>query len=46
MDVGCAWYMPWCNPDGKIVVDGIVFRFEHDRFIMSADRCETFLRER
>lgn len=45
MDVGCAWYTPWCSPDGKVVVDGIVFRFEHDRFVMSADRCETFLRE-
>ncbi|MCY3617483.1 MAG: aminomethyl transferase family protein [Acidimicrobiaceae bacterium] len=45
MGVGHAWYTPWCSPEGKVAVDGIVFRFEHDRFVMSADRCELLLRE-
>ena len=44
MDVGCAWYTPWCTDDGKVVADGIVFRFEPDRFVFSGDRCERFLR--
>ena len=45
MEVGHAWYTPWCTDDGKVVADGIVFCFEPDRFVLSGDRCETFLRE-
>ena len=45
MEVGHAWYTPWCTDDGKVVADGIVFRFEPDRFVLSGDRCETFLRK-
>lgn len=44
MQVGHAWYTPWCTGDGKVVADGIVFRFEPERFVFSGDRCETFLR--
>lgn len=45
MEVGHAWYSPWCTGDGKVVADGIVFRFEPERFVFSGDRCETFFRE-
>lgn len=45
MEVGHAWYTPWCTHDGKVVADGIVFRFEPDRFVFSGDRCETFFRK-
>ncbi len=45
MQVGHAWYTPWCTHDGKVVADGIVFRFEPDRFVFSGDRCETFLKK-
>ena len=27
MNVGDAWYTPWCNEAGLVVADGIVFRF-------------------
>ncbi len=43
MEVGHAWYTPWCTDDGKVVADGIVSRFEPERFVFSGDRCETFL---
>ena len=45
MEVGHAWYTPWCTEAGKVVADGIVFRFEPERFVLSGDRCETFLRQ-
>ena len=45
MDVGHALYSPWCTYDGKVVSDGIVFRFEPDRFLFSGDRSETFFRQ-
>lgn len=45
MEVGHAWYTPWCTGDGKVVADGIVFRLEPERFVFSGDRCETFFRE-
>jgi aminomethyltransferase len=45
MQVGCGWYTPWCNEDGKIVADGIVFRVEKDRFIFSGDHSVTFFQE-
>ena len=45
MEVGHAWYTPWCTHDGKVVADGIVFRFEPERFVFSGDRCETFLKK-
>ena len=45
MEVGHAWYTPWCTDGGKVVADGIVFRFEPDRFVFSGDRCETFFRK-
>ena len=45
MQVGHAWYTPWCTHDGEVVADGIVFRFEPERFVFSGDRCETFLKK-
>ncbi|MCY4663883.1 MAG: aminomethyltransferase family protein [Acidimicrobiaceae bacterium] len=45
MEVGHATYTPWCTHEGKVVADGIVFRFGPDRFVFSGDRCETFLRK-
>lgn len=45
MEVGHAWYTPWCTHDGKVVADGIVFRLEPERFVFSGDRCETFFRK-
>ena len=45
MEVGHATYTPWCTHQGKVVADGIVFRFEPERFVFSGDRCETFLRD-
>jgi aminomethyltransferase len=45
MQVGYAWYTPWCNEAGKVVADGIVFRFDHDRFIFSGDNSVAFFRE-
>lgn len=45
MEVGHASYTPWCTHDGKVVADGIVFRFEPERFVFSGDRCETFFRK-
>jgi len=38
MEVGYAWYMPWCTEQGKVIADGIVFRFEENRFVFSGDR--------
>ncbi len=46
MEVGRAWYTPWCNDEGKVVADGIVLRAESDRFIFSGDRSDTFFRRR
>ena len=45
MEVGQAWYTPWCTSGGKVVADGIVFRLEPEHFLFSGDRCETFLRK-
>ena len=45
MEVGHAWYTPWCTHEGKVVADGIVFCLEPERFVFSGDRCETFFRE-
>lgn len=45
MEVGQAWYTPWCTHDGKVVADGIVFCLEPGRFLFSGDRCETFFRK-
>ena len=45
MEVGHACYTPWCTHDGEVVADGIVFRFEPERFLFSGDRCETFFRQ-
>ena len=44
MEVGHAWYTPWCDDNGRVVSDGIVFRFEADRFVFSGDRSEAFFR--
>ena len=38
METGFAWYTPWCNDAGHVVADGIVFRFEDQRFVFSGDR--------
>lgn len=45
MGVGRARYTPWCTEEGKVVADGIVFRFSEDRFVLSGDRSETFFRQ-
>ena len=44
MEVGHAWFTPWCTHEGKVVADGIVFCLEPERFLFSGDRCETFFR--
>ncbi len=46
MPVGHAWYSPWCNDDGKVVADGIIFRQAEDRFVFSADNCTDYFREK
>ena len=43
--VGNAWYTTWCNDDGKVVSDGIVFRFEPERFLFAGDRSASFFRQ-
>lgn len=36
LDVGRAYYAPWCDEHGKLVGDGIVFRHEAHRYRISA----------
>ena len=38
-----VYYSPWCDPDGKMIGDGIVVRLEENRFIMTADPMMTWL---
>ena len=45
MDVGNAWYTTWCNDDGKVVADGIVFRLKPERFLFAGDRSVSFFRQ-
>lgn len=45
LDVGHAVYTPWCDKDGRVVADGILFRFGEDRFVFSGDRSVTFFRQ-
>ena len=45
MAPGQAWYTPWCNELGKVVADGIVFRFEENRFVFSGDNSISFFRQ-
>ena len=35
--VGQIYYSPWCNDNGKIVGDGMIFRLEKDKFRISTD---------
>lgn len=35
--VGHALYTAWCTPDGKLITDGLVFRLEENRYIVSSD---------
>ena len=35
--VGQIYYSPWCNDNGKTVGDGMIFRFEKDKFRISTD---------
>lgn len=35
--VGQIYYSPWCNENGKIVGDGMIFRLEKDKFRISTD---------
>lgn len=43
MEVGYAWYTPWCDDDGNVVGDGMVCRFEEDLYIITAqDSIEFF----
>ncbi len=46
MNPGSAWYAPWCNDEGKVVADGIIFRFAEDHFVFSADNCADFFRQK
>lgn len=45
MPVGRAWYAPCCNKEGKVVADGIIFRFDKNHFVFSADDCTTYFSE-
>ena len=45
LDVGHVWYTPWCNHDGWVVSDGLVFRFAEDRYVFSGDRSVGFFRD-
>ena len=45
MQVGYAWYTPWCNERGQVVADGIVFRFEEELFIFSGDNSTRFFQQ-
>ena len=45
METGFAWYTPWCNDDGKVVADGIVFRFEDEMFLFVGDNSISFFRQ-
>ena len=43
MDVGQAYFTPWCNEDGSQVGDGVVVRLEADRFVLCSDRMMRWL---
>ena len=45
MEPGHACYTPWCNEQGKVVADGIVFRFEEDLFVLSGDNSISFFQQ-
>jgi aminomethyltransferase len=36
-EVGHALYTAWCNHEGKLITDGIAFRLEENRYIISSD---------
>ena len=35
--VGQILYTPWCNPEGKLVNDGVIFKHSEDHFRISCD---------
>ena len=37
MEVNQVFYTPWCDHDGKVVSDGMVFRMSEDRFRITGD---------
>lgn len=45
MEPGHACYTPWCNEHGKVVADGIVFRFAEDLFVFSGDNSTSFFQQ-
>ena len=45
MKVDCAWYAPCCNEEGKVVADGIIFRFGENHVVFSADNCTKYIQD-
>ena len=46
LSTGGIYYTPWCNDDGKLVSDGLVFRTGDDAYRFTGDpTCEWFLRK-
>jgi len=45
LQVGCAWYTPCCNEEGKVVADGIIFRFGENHYVFSADNCTKYIKD-
>ena len=37
VEIGQAVYTPWCDHSGLLLCDGVVFRLEADRFLVTAD---------
>lgn len=37
LEINHVMYTPWCNEDGLIVGDGLVFRLTDDRFVVSGE---------
>ena len=43
LDVGAIQYTPWCNDDGKVVSDGLVFRASDSSYRFTGDpTCDWF----
>ena len=45
MEVGQVIYTPWCDYDGKVVCDGLVFRLGEEDFRLSGGRLARWLEQ-
>ncbi len=43
IEIGQAYYTPWCDHEGKVVSDGIVFRVGEDAFRITGDPSHSWL---